>query len=114
MICFLLAKSAVCAAEESRQTKLQKIRNRTPVLSFFIMPPMCQWRGVHFVNLRLVYFVGGTNSLGSSAPEPKKYCSICSTRNCWASGLHGCKRYSFSSIFWCSPHIRQASALTFS
>src|SRR5215472_12331926 len=60
------------------------------------------------------YFGGGTYSLGSCAPEPKKYCCICSTRNCCASGFHGCKRYSFRSILECSAHMRQASALTFS
>src|SRR5258708_8370641 len=60
------------------------------------------------------HFGGGTNSFGSCDPWPKKYCSICSTRNCWASGFHGCRRYSFSSIFDCSAHIRHASALTFS
>src|SRR5215471_14547495 len=57
---------------------------------------------------------GGTYSLGSEEPGPKKYASICSTRNCWASGFQGWSRYSLSSILECSPHMRQASALTFS
>ena len=48
--------------------------------------------------------VGGTYSFGSAAPSPKKNCSICSTRNSCACGVHGCSRYSFSSIFCRSTH----------
>jgi len=33
--------------------------------------------------------VGGTYSLGSAAPSPKKNISICSTRNSCACGVHG-------------------------
>src|SRR6476661_4146046 len=57
------------------------------------------------------YLGGGTNSLGSAEPWPNRNCSICSTRNCCASGFQGWRRYSFSSILECSLHIRQASAL---
>ena len=54
------------------------------------------------------YAVGGTYSLGTAEPSPKKNWSICSTRNSWASRVQGCRRYSFSSIFWRSSHSSQA------
>src|SRR5438270_7784786 len=56
---------------------------------------------------------GGTYSLGSADPLPKKNSSICSTRNCWAWGVQGCRRYSFKSIFWRSTHSDQACLETF-
>src|ERR1700722_6532202 len=43
--------------------------------------------------------VGATNSFGNEPPPPKKKSFICSTRNSCASRVHGCSRYSFSSIF---------------
>src|ERR1035441_4143471 len=57
--------------------------------------------------------VGGTNSWGRPSPSLKKNCSICSTRNCCACGVQGCKRYSFSSIFCRSTHSPQAACETF-
>src|SRR5580704_8389579 len=51
---------------------------------------------------------GGTNSLGSADPVPKKNSSICSTRNCCACGVQGCNRYSFNSIFCRSTHSPHA------
>ena len=35
------------------------------------------------------YVVGGTYSLGSCPPSPKKNSFICSTRNSWASRVQG-------------------------
>src|SRR5215472_10062236 len=56
---------------------------------------------------------GGTYSWGSAEPSPKKNCSICSTRNCCACGVQGCRRYSLSSIFWRSTHSLHAAFDTF-
>src|SRR5580698_171253 len=52
---------------------------------------------------------GGTYSEGRAEAEPKKNSSICSTRNCWAWGVQGCRRYSFRSIFCRSTHSAQAA-----
>src|ERR1035437_1150156 len=56
---------------------------------------------------------GGTNCSGIASPSPKKNCSICSTRNCCACGVQGCKRYSFNSIFCRSTHSPHAALETF-
>jgi len=40
-------------------------------------------------NFAMRYCDGGTYSCGRAEPSPKKNCSICSTRNCWAWGVHG-------------------------
>src|SRR5258705_7581618 len=49
-------------------------------------------------------YFGATYSFGSAPPSPKKNSFICSTRNSCASRVHGCSRYSFSSIFCRSTH----------
>ena len=49
----------------------------------------------------------------SADPAPKKNSSICSTRNVCACGVHGCSRYSFSSIFCRSTHSPHACFETF-
>src|SRR5271157_3596667 len=58
---------------------------------------------------RQLHCDGGTYSWGRPRPSPKKNCSICSTRNCCACGVQGCKRYSFSSIFCRSTHSPHAA-----
>ena len=56
---------------------------------------------------------GATYSCGNAPPVPKKNSSICSTRNVCAAGVHGCSRYSFSSIFCRSTHSPHACLETF-
>src|SRR3984885_13863968 len=59
-------------------------------------------------------WLGGTYSLGSAEPSPKKNSCICSTRNSCASFVQGCSRYSLSSIFCRSIHSDQAFLETWS
>src|SRR5690349_4740170 len=61
-----------------------------------------------------VYEAGGTYSFGKFEPSPKKYACSCCARNSCASLFQGCSRYSFMSIFWCSPHSAHACFETFS
>src|ERR1700730_10717905 len=53
---------------------------------------------------RFPQWLGATYSLGNDPPSPKKNSFICSTRNSCASRVHGCRRYSFNSIFCRSTH----------
>src|SRR5271170_5162468 len=58
-------------------------------------------------------YFGATYSFGSCPPSPKKNSVICSTRNSCASRVHGCRRYSFNSIFCRSTHSPQLFFETF-
>ncbi len=86
-----LSKPVECVVPTLRANNAHRMGHLMTCLSFLK-------RGRHH------YFCSGTNWSGSFDPSPKKNWLSCSTRNSCASFFQGWRRYSLSSIFWCSSH----------